>query len=408
MIEGKPRLMVIGLDGAAPDLLFPWIQAGYLPHLERIFSDGFHGRLRSTVHPQSPQAWSSIYTGVNPGSHGIFGFSTGPFSDHPGEFVTALNRRARDFWSFPEFRNTRIGLINLPFTYPVTAVNGFVLSGFGTPSLSKKYSYPAGISQISKRLIGRYPITGADISTRSADGYARSLWDMDRRRAELAPHLMDRFNIDILFIVFESCDRIQHALWNELDVLSPWTRANDEGIKSTFIFKTYKLIDDLCGQLLGSIPRDCAVMIVSDHGAGPCYGIFNLAEWLIQNGFLKQTKGPISGRFSSTSRKILTSLRSRIPSTAVAMMSPWLRTTWRKHLYSVSQLNLAQSYALPHESFGSIYLNSKHEGESYRIGEEICSGLLQLKDPYNQAPLFSKFIGVKTYTAEYVYLTLQT
>ena len=62
-----PRLTIIGLDAATWDVIDPLVEAGDLPNLARLASEGTSGTLHSTIHPLTPHAWSTMVTGVNAG-----------------------------------------------------------------------------------------------------------------------------------------------------------------------------------------------------------------------------------------------------------------------------------------------------------------------------------------------------
>ena len=77
-----PRMVVLGFDGVD----FRWLNR-YLdedaelpvgerrfPRLARLRADGTLCELRSEIPPESPVAWASVITGVNPARHGIFDF----------------------------------------------------------------------------------------------------------------------------------------------------------------------------------------------------------------------------------------------------------------------------------------------------------------------------------------------
>src|SRR3990170_1666122 len=68
------RLLIIGLDGATFDVLNPLIAEGRMPRLREAIAAGASGRLRSTVPPITPAAWTTFLTGKNPGSHGVIDF----------------------------------------------------------------------------------------------------------------------------------------------------------------------------------------------------------------------------------------------------------------------------------------------------------------------------------------------
>jgi len=67
------RLLVIGLDAAAPELVFE-IFRDDLPNLKKMMKQGVYGRLRSCDPPITIPAWMVMVTGVDPGSLGLYGF----------------------------------------------------------------------------------------------------------------------------------------------------------------------------------------------------------------------------------------------------------------------------------------------------------------------------------------------
>ena len=63
MNEAKPRVLVVGLDGATFDLIDPLLSQNKLPNLARVLATGSRARLRSCIQPSSEQAWSAFATG---------------------------------------------------------------------------------------------------------------------------------------------------------------------------------------------------------------------------------------------------------------------------------------------------------------------------------------------------------
>jgi predicted AlkP superfamily phosphohydrolase/phosphomutase len=67
------RALVIGLDCAAPQLLFDrWLDE--LPTLRALTERGSFGVLRSCDPPITVPAWSVMTSSRNPGSLGVYGF----------------------------------------------------------------------------------------------------------------------------------------------------------------------------------------------------------------------------------------------------------------------------------------------------------------------------------------------
>src|SRR5471030_2034105 len=65
-------MIVLGIDGMDPVFLETHWQS--LPNLNQLRTEGDFRRLGTTIPPQSPVAWSTVTTGMDPGGHGIFDF----------------------------------------------------------------------------------------------------------------------------------------------------------------------------------------------------------------------------------------------------------------------------------------------------------------------------------------------
>src|ERR1041385_273860 len=50
------------------------LEAGQLPALARLRAGGGYSRVATTYPAQTPVAWSTFATGVNPGGHGVYDF----------------------------------------------------------------------------------------------------------------------------------------------------------------------------------------------------------------------------------------------------------------------------------------------------------------------------------------------
>jgi len=68
----QPRVIVLGFDGLDPVLCRQWMSKGRLPHLSQLARDGDFRELGTSYPAQSPVAWRTFATGVNPGGHGIY------------------------------------------------------------------------------------------------------------------------------------------------------------------------------------------------------------------------------------------------------------------------------------------------------------------------------------------------
>lgn len=111
------KVLLLGLDGVTYSILNPAFEAGHMPKYRTLLERGASGVLTSTVPPYTPPGWTSIFTGVNPGKHGIFGFTLGNVQRNGG--LVRLDRvTAPAIWNVANAQGVRTGLFNIPMTYP--------------------------------------------------------------------------------------------------------------------------------------------------------------------------------------------------------------------------------------------------------------------------------------------------
>jgi predicted AlkP superfamily phosphohydrolase/phosphomutase len=68
------QVVVLGFDGCDPTLAAKWMAEGKLPNLARLAKTGTFETLGTTNPPESPVAWATFATGLNPGGTNIFDF----------------------------------------------------------------------------------------------------------------------------------------------------------------------------------------------------------------------------------------------------------------------------------------------------------------------------------------------
>jgi len=72
--RAKQRVFVMGFDGMDPTLARKWLDEGRLPNLKKLADSGTFSKLETTQPSESPVAWASFATGVNPGQHNVYDF----------------------------------------------------------------------------------------------------------------------------------------------------------------------------------------------------------------------------------------------------------------------------------------------------------------------------------------------
>jgi hypothetical protein len=74
-IEPFRRVILMGIDGMSPDVLYHMAEEGKLPAFRKVTEQGVSGVLHTLDTPFSPLVWNTIYTGEAPEHHGIMAFT---------------------------------------------------------------------------------------------------------------------------------------------------------------------------------------------------------------------------------------------------------------------------------------------------------------------------------------------
>ncbi len=127
------KVVFIGIDGAAWWYLDQLIADGRLPNLARIKNEGAYGTLRSIPSFVSPPAWTTMMTGFLPETSGIYTF--GKWDQKAKKFTSVGSDDVcvPFVWDAASQAGRSVSIVNVPVTYPVSEVNGIMVSGMLTP-----------------------------------------------------------------------------------------------------------------------------------------------------------------------------------------------------------------------------------------------------------------------------------
>lgn len=136
--QGK-KIVILGVDGMDPQLVAEGIDKKMLPNLLKLKSMGYYSELQTTTPPQSPVAWASFATGMNPSNHGIYDFIVRKPENYQLDLVwmNSLDSaiKTKTFWEEASKLNIETSILFLPNTFPPGKLNGRMISGMGTPDI---------------------------------------------------------------------------------------------------------------------------------------------------------------------------------------------------------------------------------------------------------------------------------
>jgi predicted AlkP superfamily phosphohydrolase/phosphomutase len=285
------KALVIGLDCAAPQWVFDrWLDD--LPTIRSLTERGTFGILRSCEPPITVPAWSVMTSSRTPGSLGFYGFRNR--RDHSYDAMAFADSRAvrvPRVWDLLSQAARPVVVLGVPQTYPVSSVNGVMVSCFLTPDTEKsEYTYPPELKHEIEGLVGRYMVDVDNFRTEEKGRLLEQIEEMTATRFRVAEHLLEVKPWDLFFMVEMGTDRIHHAFWRFFDHEhrlyepgNPYEQA---------VLDYYKALDEKMGRLLRFADDDTAVIVVSDHGAKKMDGGICVNEWLRREGYLALKQEP--------------------------------------------------------------------------------------------------------------------
>lgn len=152
------RVFVMGFDGMDPTLTSRFMAEGKLPNLKKLAESGTYRTLGTTQPSESPVAWASFATGVNPGKHNIYDFlvrDLGTYmpdlamvdkTSHPLKLLWGTipiarplplsTRGGTSFWVDAGRDGVKSIVLTVPVTFPPETIeHGEMLSGLPVPDI---------------------------------------------------------------------------------------------------------------------------------------------------------------------------------------------------------------------------------------------------------------------------------
>lgn len=379
------KTLLLGLDGMTWSVLDPAFAAGHMPNFNRLLERGASGVLTSTIPPYTPPGWTSIFTGVNPGKHGIFGFTLGHVQEPRG--LVRLDRvQAPAIWNAANAQGVRIGVFNVPMTYPAPVVDGFAVSGMLTPegggATPESFTHPDDLAAAIIEHADGYEIdieVDYDEDWKSTAIIERLSANLSRKRKALEYVLSKDGEVPILFAVLEAPDRLMHVHYKYIDPSSElFDRPEAEPIRAR-AWAFFDEMDAMIGDLLGWAGEDGYVVSMSDHGFGPKDKSVNINLALREWGLLS-IAGAGAVAKSPGIRKLARRAKKALP-----------KSVWKKAkgaAQSSIDWSKTKAFSAPIPQQG-IYLNLKgrephgivSETDYDAVRDEIIERLRDLTDP---------------------------
>lgn len=285
--KSKPRVVVVGVNGMEWDIIRPLLLKGELPNLAKVIKNGTYGKLRTVDAPNCPRVYTTIFTSTKPEEHGVTGFLVGG--------ITANTNMLKEepIWSMLSKNGVTVGMANVPATFPVMPVNGYMISGMLTrgkncedgvlcaPKLSEVEGgdavYPKTMQAELLKNVGDFYIdcermpAAADLKGHESEVISKWLDKVQLIRdqqTKLFDYLLANHPKDFTFMVQSCEDRTGHWLY-PITPFNVGYNPSINNVRQDAFPNQYVAFDKVLGTILKHVDENTYLFIVSDHGIKP-------------------------------------------------------------------------------------------------------------------------------------------
>jgi hypothetical protein len=293
-----PRVVMLLLDGASLEYIWPVVAEGRLPNFSRLLQHGASLDL-ATIRPAAPgPVWTSVATGLYPRRSGIRSgaFYFAPGDDRPLDLLpaycfshalvqlgfvrrdvaSAADLRARPVWSILSEAGVSVGIVRWPLTYPAPQAPGFVVSDRFHEFLGSMYEFderivfPPLALPVARNAFAISPLepgpalTGVDLASMSPED-ARSLI-RDRAYSRTLLDLRASTKARFAAVRFLGLDAVGHRYMGDVrpGAFGGSEQARRRGEQA--LDRYYGYIDTEIGAAMASLERGDLLLVVSGFG----------------------------------------------------------------------------------------------------------------------------------------------
>ena len=283
----RPRVVMIGVNGMEWDILRPLLLQNKLPNLASVIKKGVYGKLQTVSAPNCPRVYCTMFTSTKPEEHGVTGFIVG------GITANTDMLKKEPFWSILSKKGVTVGMANVPATFPVLPVNGYMISGMLTrgkncedgvlcaPKLSEVEGgaavYPPAFKSELMSKVGDFYIdcermpAAEELKGHESQVIASWLEKVQvirDQQTRLFDYLLTNHPTDFTWLVQSCEDRTGHWLYP----IAPYNAGYNpkiNGVRPDAFPSQYIAFDKVLGTILQHVDSNTYLMIVSDHGIKP-------------------------------------------------------------------------------------------------------------------------------------------
>lgn len=271
------KIVSVSVDGATFDVIDPLIEKGLLPNFKRMMSYGNHNRLKSSLPYHSACAFTSAYTGLNPGEHGVLSFYRANPSNYKEEPIFSYDIRYPMAWDMLNQHGKKSVVLQIPISQPTHKINGAMVAWNCT--------FPESLRDEIKKELGCAAYTSLQRKDIGLDNYYENIYENFNNHLKIMHHLIDNQEWDALFVNLIIVDHVCHYFWHGWDKEHPANVVPLPDEYQNAVVQAYIDADNAIGDLLDKV-GDAAIFLFSDHGFRRAAGVIAINGILRNAGLL--------------------------------------------------------------------------------------------------------------------------
>jgi len=241
----------------------------HLPNFEKLMKEGSFAGLNSVYPYVTAPAWTTIFSGVNPGKHGIF-----EMFEVKEQKIVPSNMRKTDvplLWDYLTWAGKRTLVVGIPFIHPAPKINGVFVTGRFAPKLS--YTPEDVSSRFDLRGFNYDDLSMEEKTERifvegSEKISSKILENLELRTKTIAA-MIDNEKWDVAIIVEGLPDDVLHLSYGDSKVID----------------EMYVALDRLLGEILARMKDGDSLIVFSDHGFCRIEKVLFMNEWLLEKKY---------------------------------------------------------------------------------------------------------------------------
>ena len=298
--------LLIGMDGATFTVLDGLTtehpdEGVVMPFLAEMINKGYSAKLRSTNHPLTPPAWTTVFTGRTPGNHGVYDFVR--YEDMGDELYFTLydarDIRTETLWQIASRQERSVVSLNFPMTAPPPEINGSLVPGFVSWKHLKRNMWPTTLFDRINSIEGfdaremswdfeRESQIGELMPDSELLAWVQTHLPRDEQWFNIGMYLLQEDKPDLFALMFDGTDKIQHQAWHVLDP-ELWNGEASEDARSVrkLVLQYFRNLDEYLRRIHAAAGgEDCHMVIVSDHGFAASDKVVRINAYLAELGLL--------------------------------------------------------------------------------------------------------------------------